>query len=301
MRWPWLPGKGANTLADNIIAIFERMWAVKDKAEIAEGQILTAQAGMASVILAGSTQPTRALYDRRDTIIPGDSCFLIRSKRTAPWVIAVVLGKPLTGTSFATPGINQTQLSPPNGVQIKGKYVEWQAPPQYPVAFEIQTSDDMSEIGATTHLVTRGSYFFLDTLEATYVRIRSVGLDFRKSAWSEWLAYSPPISASILNISASFVLGWGTEVASIETGSIIERVLVHVTQANNGTSPTLKVGVDGDDDLFMTENQNDSTLIGSYETQPFYEATEAIVIKVFFSGIDATTGAGTLYLTVREP
>lgn len=275
----------------------DRWWKTKDVPQIIEGRVEYAKDGVAQVYLTGASNVQPAVYDKRSnpSISKGDRCLMVRTNRTAKWVVITSYGSINEG-NVVSGGTGQVdELAPPANFDTQkiGKFAlwTWYAPPQKPVAFEVQTSVTATEGDAITQIVTRGSYFLYETESAISARVRSIDSNFKKSGWTPWLS----------GISATALVGVGLTVKRYDTsftytsfnddgvltlvtlpaGETILRVRLYidtifaqsstfnavVTDPNTPTDASLMSGLSGDE-------------LAVYEFEPyqFYEGTPTLFL-----------------------
>ena len=305
----------------NLFDVMDRWWKLRHYPDITEGTVETAANGVASIRIGGGIDTQPALYNQRVGLVPGDTCIAVRTSRSRQWRIIAAFGKSsLMGTIFATPSNAPfVQLAPPNNFHSKALpglvAFEWDAPPQQPVAFEIQTATDNTGTGATTRVITRGSYYLLESSDALYGRARSINEGFQKSSWTDWVACTPSPSADNAEFVISAVFtdddlvvigdspsGYGMPLGLVPSGYSIARVLMRVTTA----FPTGVVLESSDSFMKYTAPISSSSLLatGDFEFQPNVDITADTTIELWDHsdpGLSLTyTGRAEIYVTCRK-
>jgi hypothetical protein len=89
-------------------------------------------------------------------------------------------------------------------------------------------------------------------------------------------------------------------IGTAPAGKLIETVRIYITQAFNGTSPSLTIGDAGDTDRLMAAVQNNPAAIGMYESFPIHSYGGATAVNLYIvPGAGATTGAGLVVITYQ--
>lgn len=179
---------------NDMFAALDVWFSKKNVPDIAEGRVDSAKDGQAYVKINGTSNAQVAIYDKRvnSSIARGDRCMLVRTSRTAKWVILASYGSAMEGSVVANGSGQVTELAPPTNLSVRTvasyNLWSWDAPYQQPVSFEVQISATADELSGSTAILTRGSYFFFETKNDTfYVRVRSIALDGRRSGWTSWI------------------------------------------------------------------------------------------------------------------
>lgn len=180
-------------MPDLIDAIDERI-AAKTGDVLVEGIIVSVAPRYIRIKLTGSSRTVTAFYDSGMSLEAGKRAFITWSKQQARYVVLASIDAP--GSQSATSNRNPAdfQLAPPSNVAAvalpKAILVKWDDPIVQVLAYEIQSNSSATDVGATTELVTRGTFLKSATVQ-TYFRVRSITTDYRYSSWSAWVNATP--------------------------------------------------------------------------------------------------------------
>lgn len=84
-------------------------------------------------------------------------------------------------------------------------------------------------------------------------------------------------------------------------GKTIISVQLLVTQAFDGTSPSLTIGDAGNNSRLMASSDNDPATVGQYETHPVYAYGSDTAVKLYITpGAGATQGRGLVVITYES-
>ncbi len=283
----------------------------KYPAEIDEGIVASKSLLTAWVRLGGSNQMQEASLPKDTMIDVGDRVIVIRPTRMSRWVILTAFGTRQTGIVVSGESNPAFEFAPPDGVAASSVLLgcvlfTWDAPPQQVVAFEVQTNTSESEAGATSQLITRGSYCIIQSSVTLYGRVRSISTTWEKSDWSDWVSAAPgtslPDGITTLRVAkASFAYNTSSPllVTNVAANAHIVEVRLLIDTAFNGTV-SLTIGEPGATSRLMAASENDPTEIGSYQTTPDYTYPGAADINLYLSAAGATQGAGRVILLYQE-
>lgn len=124
---------------------------------------------------------------------------------------------------------------------------------------------------------------------------------------STWVDIGPSTVASLAKITKTreVPLVFGSS-ASLNVGTVIPidgrilRACVNVTQAFNGTAPTVCIGDGGDNDRFMKVEENNLKETGCYWIDTFYTMLAETQILAAYSADSSSQGAATLFVEWSE-
>lgn len=122
-----------------------------------------------------------------------------------------------------------------------------------------------------------------------------------------WVDIGPSAAASLAKIvktrEASLAFGTSSPVnigTTVPQYGRVLRVYVNVTQAFNGTAPTVKVGDGSDDDRYMTIAENDLKNTGVYVVDTFYMVPAETQILATYAADSSSAGAATIFVEWSE-
>lgn len=251
--------------------------------ELTEGRIVAMNGLTATVRLVGSSDAQEADLAKGIVAEAGDDVVLVRPRGRRRWIVVSAFASPRQGMKPTTAAPNQPgargSLFPPNNIQsedlLPGIVVlKWDAPPQEPLVFEVQTNTQAQESGAASVLKTRGSYAIIKNAYGMYLRVRSWRSDFQVSAWSPWVYSAAGTSAgasatsSIGSITLTISFNQGKAVATLladaPSGARLRRIIIEVLTPAAGGAPTISIGSAGDDDMYMLASESDLRTAGKY-------------------------------------
>jgi len=124
---------------------------------------------------------------------------------------------------------------------------------------------------------------------------------------STWVDIGPAAATSLAKIvktrEVDLVFG---SAGSLNVGTVIPiygrilRVCINVTQAFNGTAPTLTVGDGSDADRFMTVDENNLKSLGCYWIDTFYMMPSETQITATYVADSSSQGAATIFVEWSE-
>lgn len=251
--------------------------------ELTEGRIVAMNGLTATVRLVGSSDAQEADLAKGIVAEAGDDVVLVRPRGRRRWIVVSAFASPRQGMKPTTAAPNQPgargSLFPPNNIQsedlLPGIVVlKWDAPPQEPLVFEVQTNTQAQESGAASVLKTRGSYAIIKNAYGMYLRVRSWRSDFQVSAWSPWVwgaagtnAGSTGTSGSgdvTLTTSFDHINSLITLISEADYGARLQRVIVEVTTPAAGGTPTISIGSVSTPDEYVLASESDLLTAGSY-------------------------------------
>jgi hypothetical protein len=124
---------------------------------------------------------------------------------------------------------------------------------------------------------------------------------------STWIDLGPSTATSLAKITKTreVALVFGSS-ASVNVGTVIPiygrilRVCINVTQAFNGTAPTVTVGDGSDADRFMTAIENNLKATGCYWIDTFYMMPAETQILAAYVADSSSQGAATIFVEWSE-
>ena len=160
------------------------------------GIVLSVGLTLATVRVKGASGTQDCYFDPRNPPSSGDQCALARPLGSDRWIITSSYVTPRGGRGLGTGKPADFELAPPADIHdvqaVPGAILAaWNAPPQQAVTFEVQTNFIADEDEASTVLKTRGSYAVIPSVDALFVRVRSITSDFHYSSWSAWTSMEP--------------------------------------------------------------------------------------------------------------
>lgn len=298
-------------MTDDIISVIDERIRKKLKASsIQEARILNIGPRFAKIQIAGSAGIEDAFYDISAKIEAGDYCLVAWSPQRNHFVVLTAFNAPGSQTNLMTRRLTSMELAPPSGVEahnyIPGTIiVEWNAPPQQAVAFEIQTNTTAVESGSSTQLVTRGSYAIVETSVQLYARVRSISSDFEYSSWSPWVTATPDSALDIgtilrlIEYDFTYLTSSPLALRLLTSAALATAVRLIIDTAFDGTV-SLTVGEMGNTSRLMSASQNVPSVVGSYDVTPDYQYSGGEEIRLYLSVAGSTQGAGRVLLWLRE-
>lgn len=121
------------------------------------------------------------------------------------------------------------------------------------------------------------------------------------STWTKIAAYeSAKVDSDTYSAEIAYVDTGTATLGDVGAGSKITLVTVEVVEGFDG-APSITVGVDGNPDLLVTDDQVDLTTIGSYIVMPTYifGSSDEKTVKVFTSAVGSTKGRLVVQLTYQ--
>jgi hypothetical protein len=124
---------------------------------------------------------------------------------------------------------------------------------------------------------------------------------------TEWVDIGPSAAASLAKIvkTREASLAFGTS-SPLNIGTTIPqygrvlRVCVNVTQAFNGTVPTVEIGDAGDTNRYMTVDENNLKATGVYWSDTFYMVASATQLIATYVADTSSAGACTVFVEWSE-
>jgi len=115
---------------------------------------------------------------------------------------------------------------------------------------------------------------------------------------TKWVFTCTKAEVATLAFNTSSPLNIG---AVVPSGAIITKVVVNVTQAFDGTAPTLNIGDSGDADRLMDEDEIDLKTVGIYVSDLHHLYGSNTQIEAAYVADSSAVGQASLLVEYRVP
>ena len=197
--------------------------------ELAEGVVVSAQDGLADVVLSGSQGSIRAHYDTRMPLVAGDNCLLVRLATMPAWVIVARYGNNRLGAYR-----QQEVALMPRNLRVYGArtfaIAAWDGQPD--VLYEVQCAHTGNQF-ITVAFVTGSAVVVPMETTSVSVRVRGIARDGYATNWCAPVSAQRPDDPTTLLRDKGDLLTFGTRLAVLPLGAN-GQVLTVDTSADTG-------------------------------------------------------------------
>jgi len=117
---------------------------------------------------------------------------------------------------------------------------------------------------------------------------------------TEWDDLGPAAAVTLVNKNLKADLADDTSsplaIGTPTAACVVTKVIVNVTEAFNGTAPTLDIGISGDTDAYMDQEEIDLKTIGTYVVDLYAADTGPTAIIGTYAADSSTAGAANIIL-----